>query len=407
VDFDDTPEEAAFRAHARAWLAAYAPSFEPPPGPGDAEGFALLPLAKRWQAAKADAGYARISWPQSVGGGGGTPIQEVIFEEEQRKFRLPTDPFTISLGMCIATLLAWGTPQAIRRFARPAVRGEQLWCQLFSEPAAGSDLGNVRTAAVRDGEEWVVTGQKVWTTGAHVADWGTILVRTDTAVEKYRGLSYFYLDMRSRGIEVRPIRQASGQAAFNEVFLNEVRVPDHQRLGAVGEGWKVAVSTLMNERMAINEAETLNINVDDVVEMARSSHGARPRALDDAAFRSRLATLYARSVGVRYSRYRLLTALSQGQTPGPEAAVGKLVLGRNIQEMARLSMDSRGVGGIVMHADTDPALAEMQEAWLAAAGLRIAGGTDEILRNTLAERVLGLPQEPRLDRNVPFRDLKS
>jgi alkylation response protein AidB-like acyl-CoA dehydrogenase len=400
MDFNDTPEQATFRAEARAWLEANAPRFAPPPG-ADPEGFGQLPLARAWQTAKAEAGYARITWPEAVGGRGGTVIQEVIFEEEQRRFPLPSDAFGISLGMCVTTLMNWGTPEAVARFVRPALRGEELWCQLFSEPAAGSDLGNVRTRAVRDGDDWVVNGQKVWTTGAQFADWGTILVRSDPEAEKYQGMSYFYLDMKSPGVEVRPIRQASGHSSFNEVFFTDVRIPDSQRLGAVNQGWRVAISTLLNERMSVNEADILNITVDDVVAMARArdSNGRRP--IDDPLIRARLATVYARSVGVRYTRYRALTALSHGKEPGPEAAMGKLVLGRNLQEMAKLGMDFRDAAGIIRDT-SDVALDAVQEAWLAAAGLRIAGGTDQILRNTLAERVLGLPQEARLDRNVPF-----
>jgi alkylation response protein AidB-like acyl-CoA dehydrogenase len=406
MNFNDAPPEAKFRAEARAWLSENAPRHEPPPGQREAEGFSQMPRARAWQTAKAQAGYAGISWPVAVGGRGGSVIEEVIFDEEQRRFRLPVDPFGISLGMCITTMIGWATPEAIARFVRPALRGEELWCQLFSEPAAGSDLGNVRTRAVRDGDDWMVTGQKVWTSGAHVADWGTILVRTDPAVEKYRGMSYFYFDMKSPGVEVRPIRQASGHSAFNEVFLTEVRIPDSQRLGGVNEGWKVAVSTLMNERMSVNEADILNITVDDVVAMAklRGADGRRP--IEDAAHQARLANFYARSVGVRYTRYRALTMLSQGGMPGPEAAMGKLTLGRNLQEMAKLAMEFRGAAGIIQD-DGDAALGAMQEAWLAAAGLRIAGGTDQILLNTIAERVLGLPQEARQDRGVPFNTLQS
>ncbi|QUT06705.1 acyl-CoA dehydrogenase family protein [Sphingobium phenoxybenzoativorans] len=407
MDFDDTPEDAVFRTEVRAWLAKHAPRYAPPPGEADAEGFALLPLARQWQTAKAEAGYARIGWPVAYGGRGGSVIQEVIFDEEQRRFPLPPDAFGISLGMCITTLLNWAAPEVLERFVAPALRGEEIWCQLFSEPSAGSDLGNVRTRAVRDGDDWIVTGQKVWTTGAHVSDWGTILVRTDPGAEKYAGLSYFWFDMRSPGVEVRPIRQASGHAAFNEVFLTDVRIPDSQRLGEVGGGWKVAISTLLNERMSVNEADIANITIDDVVAMARKPQADGRRPIDDAASRSRLASLYVRSLGVRYSRYRMLTRLAQGEEPGPEAAMGKLVLGRNIQDMARFAMEMRGPAGIIVDRQGDPELTEMQEAWLYAAGLRIAGGTDEILRNTIAERVLGLPQETRLDRGIPFNQLSS
>ena len=406
MDFDDTAGEAVFRSEARRWLEANAPAYAPPPGQSDAEGFALLPLARRWQAVKADAGYVRISWPTEVGGRGGTPLEEVIFEEEQRRFPLPPDAFGISLGMCMATMIAWAPELAKERFLQPALRGDEIWCQLFSEPSAGSDLANVRTRAVRDGGDWIVNGQKVWTTGAHHANWGTILVRTDPTADKYAGLSFFWLAMSSPGIEVRPIRQSSGHSGFNEVFFTDVRVPDGQRLGDIGGGWKVAISTLMNERMSVNEADIANITIDDVIAMAsRPQRGARP--IDDPVVRHELARLYARSTGVRYTRYRMLTALARGQLPGPEAAMGKLVLARNLQEMSRLALEMRGPAGIVQEGEADPELAAMQETWFYSAGLRIAGGTDEILRNTLAERVLGLPQEARQDRGKPFNELAS
>lgn len=407
MDFDDTPEEARFRSEVRAWLNEHAPAYAPPPGKTDAEGFALLPLARRWQATKADAGFARIEWPEEFGGRGGTPMEEVIFGEEQRRFSLPPDVFGISLGMCVATMMAWAPELARDRFVRPALRGDEIWAQLFSEPSAGSDLGNVRTRAVRDGDEWIIDGQKVWSTGAHVADWATVLVRTDPTAEKYAGMSYFWIDMKSPGIEVRPIKQASGHEGFNEVFLTDLRVPDSQRLGKVGEGWKVAISTLMNERMSVNEADIANITIDDVIAMARKPRHDGHRPIDDPATRQTLARLYARSTGVRYTRYRMLTELSRGQLPGPEAAMGKLALARNIQEMARLAMEMRDGGGIVLGGEQDGELAAMQEAWFYSAGLRIAGGTDEILRNTLAERVLKLPQEARQDRGKPFNELAN
>jgi alkylation response protein AidB-like acyl-CoA dehydrogenase len=405
VDFDDTPQEATFRAEVKQWLTEAAPLHAPPAHIADAEGFEQMPLARRWQAAKADARFAQMTWPEEFGGRGAPAIFDVIFAEEQRRYSLPPDPFGISLGMCIPTMMRWADRATHERHVRPALRGETLWCQLFSEPSAGSDLGNVRTRAVKDGEDWLITGQKVWTTGAHHADWGTILVRTDPTVEKYAGLSYFYFNMRSPGVEVRRIRQISGAAAFNEVFLTEVRVPDSQRLGKVGEGWRVAISTLMLERLSVNEADITNVTIDDVISFARDVRQNGSRAIDDPMVRAQLAQLYARIVGVRYTRYRTLTQLSRGEMPGPEAAMGKAVLGSAIQEMAKLAMSFHGVGGIVADREGLLGLADMQEAWFYAAGLRIAGGTDEILKNIIAERVLELPQDARVDRGVPFNKL--
>lgn len=407
MDFSDTPSEAAFRAEARAWLAENAPKHALPAGTEIGEGYSHMPQSRAWQAAKAAGGFAQITWPKEYGGRGGTPIEQVIFDEEQRHFDVPPNAFGISLPMCVTTLMQWGSEEAKARLIPPALRGETLWAQLFSEPSAGSDLANVRTRAVRDGDDWLITGQKVWTTGAHVADWGTILVRTDPTAEKYAGLSYFYFDMHSPGVEVRPIRQPGGGSGFNEVWLNEVRVPASQMLGAEGHGWKVAISTLMNERMSVNEADFGTVTIDDVVALARDLTIDGVRAIDDPVIRARLAQIYARIVGVRYTRYRHLTTLSKGGLPGPEAAMGKAVLSLAIQEMTRLAMDMHGQAGIVNDRQVDARLAAMHEAYFGAAGYRIAGGTDEILKNTIAERVLGLPGEIRVDRGIPFNQLQG
>lgn len=407
MDFNDTPSEAVFRAKAKAWLAKNAPAHELPPSTERGEGYAHMPQSRAWQAAKADGGFAQITWPKEYGGRAGTAIEQVIFDEEQRRYAVPPNAFGISLPMCVTTLMQWGDEAAKARLIPPALRGDTLWAQLFSEPSAGSDLANVRTRAVRDGDDWLVTGQKVWTTGAHVADWGTILVRTDPAAEKYAGLSFFFFDMRSPGVEVRPIRQPGGGSAFNEVWLTDVRVPNSQLLGAEGQGWKVAISTLMNERMSVNEAEFGTIGIDDVVALARDTKIDGVRAIDDPVIRARLAQIYARIVGVRYTRYRHLTQMSKGSLPGPEAAMGKAVLAPGIQDMTRLAMELYGQGGIVNDRAVDGRLAAMHEAYFNAAGFRIAGGTDEILKNTIAERVLGLPGEIRVDRGIPFNKLQG
>ncbi len=405
MDFDDTPEEAAFRAEAKLWLAENAPKHAPPADRSDAGGLDLMPLARRWQAAKCDARFARMSWPEKFGGRDASPMFDIIFEEEQRRYPMPPDPFRISLGMCIPTIMRWADAAAQERYVHPALRGDTLWCQLFSEPSAGSDLGNVRTRAVRNGDHWIVNGQKVWTTGAHLADYGTILVRTDPTVDKYAGLTSFYLDMRSPGVEVRQIRQMSGGAEFNEVFLTDVRVSDSQRLGGVGEGWAVSISTLMMERMSVNEAEFGNITIDDVITLAcrRGADGTRP--IDNPAFRAKLASIYSRVSGVRYSRYRMLSRLSGNVLPGPEASLGKVVLASAVQEMSKLGMEFQDLAGAIIDRDKDPLLGEIQEGWFFGAGARIAGGTDEILKNIIAERVLGLPQDIRVDRGVAFNQL--
>ena len=207
--------------------------------------------AKAWQAKKADAGYAGITWSKDWGGRGGTAIQQVIYDQEEAKYAVPRGLFDIGLGMCIPTICTWGTQEQRDRFARKALRGEEIWCQLFSEPAAGSDLAGLRTRAERDGDHWIVNGQKIWTSGAHYCDYGVLVTRSDFSAKKHKGLTYFFIDMKSPGIEIRPIKQISGASHFNEVFFTDVRMPDSQRLGAVGEGWKVSLTTLMNERYTI------------------------------------------------------------------------------------------------------------------------------------------------------------
>ena len=253
MDFNDTKEEAEFRSEVKVWLESNAPKSLQVAARYDAIDVKedALSRAREWQAKKAESGYAAITWPKEFGGLGGTAIQSVIYSQEESKYNVPTGFFEIGLGMCIPTMMAWATSEQNERYVKPALHGEEVWCQLFSEPAAGSDVAGVRTKAEKDGDDWIINGQKVWTSGAHFSDFGIIVVRTDPNVAKHKGLSFFFLDMKSEGIEVKPIRQISGGANFNEVFFTDVRVPDSQRLGEVGEGWKVALTTLMNERLAI------------------------------------------------------------------------------------------------------------------------------------------------------------
>ena len=399
MDLDDTASEAAFRAEARAFLEANAP-------PRQREGKAdRLAAAKRWQATKAAAGFAGITWPREWGGRGGTPIEQVIYNQEEEAFAAPKGVFEIGLGMCLPTMIAYAAPEQLERHVGPALRGEEVWCQMFSEPAGGSDLAGLRTRAERDGEDWVINGQKVWTSGAHFSDWGIVVTRTDPGVPKHAGLTMFFIDMRSPGIEVRPIHQMSGQSNFNEVFFTDVRVPDAQRLGAVGQGWKVALTTLMNERLAVGEAP--KPDVEEVVALCRETPLNGRRALDDPAVRDRIAQWYCQARGVKFGRYRMMTALSRGQQPGPEASVSRIVNATKLAEIAAFALDLMGEAGMV----TDPALmpqAELfQQALMAAPGQRIAGGTSEILRNIIAERVLGLPPEIRTDKDLPFNQLRD
>ena len=407
MDFTDTPSEAEFRADARAWLAATAERRAYPGETwkarfGEADG---LVRAKAFQAKKHAAGFAAITWAPEYGGRGGTPIQQVIYNQEEARVLVPRGYFEIGLGMCIPTMHAYATEAQKQRYTPKALAGEEIWCQLFSEPAAGSDLAGLRTRAVRVGDGWVINGQKIWTSGAHFADWGIIVTRSDPKAPKHKGLTFFFLDMRSRGIEVRRIKQVSGASNFNEVYFTDVRVPDTQRLGAVGQGWGVSITTLMNERLAVGDVA--GPDFDEVFALARAVELPEGPAIKNAAVRERLADWYVRQQGLRYTRFRTMTALSRGETPGPEASIAKVVSASKLQEIASFAMDLQDMGGAVLDPAVAPMRAAFQEALLAAPGARIAGGTDEILRNIIAERVLGLPADVRVDKELPFDELPS
>lgn len=404
MDFNDSPQEAAFRAEVRAWLQKNATAHvlranEP------YDEAKLVERGRAWQRCKADAGYAAILWPREFGGRGGTPMEGVIFEEEERRYAIPTGPFVaIGMSMAIPTMLVHGTREQLSRFAQPTLRGDDLWCQLFSEPGAGSDLAAIRTRAVRDGDAWIVNGQKVWSSWAHHADWAILLARTDPSVPKHRGLTFFVLDMKSPGVEVRRIRQISGKSDFDETFLTDVRIPDSHRIGAVGDGWKCAMTTLMNERVGSADDTNEGLSLQALLAMAQITRVDGMPALEDASVRQQIARWYAQEQGLKYFRARLLTQLSKGGTPGPEAALAKLVYARKLQEKTRFAMQMQEYAGVV-GAPLNPAQASVFDAYYWSAAMRIAGGADEILRNQIAERVLGLPGEIRADKDVPFDKL--
>ncbi|WP_420561316.1 acyl-CoA dehydrogenase family protein [Tepidicaulis sp.] len=404
MDFNDTQEEAAYRAEVRKWLDANAKRKASKKDTLDAlSGADALQRAKDWQRKKAEAGFACITWPKEYGGQGGTSIQSVIYSQEEANYLVPTGFYDIGLGMCIPTVLAWGTEEHKARYVGPAIRGEEIWCQLFSEPAGGSDVAGLRTRAEKDGDEWVINGQKVWTSGAHYCDYGIVVVRTDPTVPKHKGLTMFIVDMKSPGVEVRPIRQMSGEANFNEVFFTDVRVPDSDRLGQPGDGWKVALTTLMNERLAVGGGGGADWS--ELVDLARDAELADGPAINNGAVRERIAQWYVETQGLKYTKFRTLTALSKGQTPGPESSISKIVSAPKMQELGSFAMDLQDIGGIIRDRDISAQNATFQNQWFGGAGYRIAGGTDEILRNIVAERVLGLPQDIRVDKNVPFNEM--
>jgi alkylation response protein AidB-like acyl-CoA dehydrogenase len=407
MDFTDTAEESEYRAKARSFLKENAE----PKSSGKrnlASGWnkdEALGAARAWQARKAAGGFAGITMPTEYGGQGLSPILQVIYNQEEANYIAPRGVYEIGLGMCIPTMLAYATESQKQRYAPPALRGEEIWCQLFSESAGGSDLAGLRTRAERDGDDWVITGQKIWTSGAQFSDYAILVTRSDFDVPKHKGLTFFFLSMTSPGIEVRPIKQMSGAANFNEVYFTDVRIPDSQRLGAVGDGWKVSLTTLMNERFAVGVAPPPDF--DEIFDLVRDTELEDGPALDNAMVRDRLADWYVRQQGLKNAHFRTMTALSRGETPGPESSINKVVSAYKYQEVSFFGMEMQEMLGII----TDPDIVAMdglfQIGALSSPGYRIAGGTDEILRNIIAERVLGLPQDIRVDKDVAFRDLPT
>jgi len=410
MHFEDTPEEAAFRAKARAWLEANAELRGPDDSAADLLGERAdeetIRKAKEWQAKKCDAGWACLTWPKEYGGQGLGRMENVIFNQEEGKFKLPPNIYTIGHGMLGPTLIAHGTDEQKSKYLPNMIRGSEVWCQAFSEPDAGSDLAALRTSAVRDGDDWVLNGQKIWCTGAQYCKWGMLPARSDPNTTKHAGLTYFILDMESPGIEIRPIKQINGGQAFNEIFFSDVRIPDSNRLGAEGDGWGVAITTLMNERVSIGAGGTGG-QFRDLLRLARESRRNGKPAIQDSAVRQKLADIYIRSKGIQYTGYRALSALSRGDTPGPEGSIGKAVGAPLMQEIAAFAVELQGPMGGLADQTVAPQEASWQESYLSAPGMRIAGGTDEILKNIIAERVLQLPPEIRVDKNKPFRDIPT
>jgi alkylation response protein AidB-like acyl-CoA dehydrogenase len=408
MNFDDTPREAEFRETVRAWINENAPQ-----GLADRlsqstarkalSGPDLLKTAKAWQKKKADGGWACMYWPREYGGRDASPIERVIWEQEEGDFIRLSQPFRIGIGMCGPTVMAFASEAHKRERLPKLASGEEIWCQLFSEPAGGSDLAGLRTRAERDGDDWIINGQKIWTSGAHYSDYGLLIARTDPNVPKHQGLTMFFLNMKSPGIEVKPIKQSNGDSGFNEVFFTNMRIPDSQRLGGVGDGWNVSLTTLMNERMSIGARVATGFP--EMFEFCSNLMLEDGSAIDDPVVRSKLATWAVRTSGLKYTSYRTMSALSKGERPGPENSIGKLVAGSTLQEIATFAVELQGAAGVVSDPEAAEAAGEFQAMLLRSPSARIAGGTDEILRNIIAERVLGLPGDIRVDKHVPFNKI--
>ncbi len=411
MDFNDTPHEAEFRREVRSWIDANAPkeiehelnqsSF----GNSGLKSGDPIKVAKDWQRKKYDAGWACLHWPKEYGGRGATPIERVIWGQEEGAYSQLSGLFTIGHGMCGPTVMHWASEDLKRELLPRPASGEDVWCQLFSEPAGGSDLAGLRTRAVRDGDDWVVNGQKIWTSGAQHSDWGLLITRTDPDKPKHKGLTMFILRMDSPGVEIRPIKQVNGQSGFNDVYFTDVRIPDGQRLGEVGDGWKVSLTTLMNERLSIGSGMPTGFGeLFDYCMTLELEDGA---AIDDKNVRSKLATFAVRASGLRYTGMRAISALSKGETPGPENSIGKLVAGASMQELSMFALDLQGQMGVLSSPSEAEDRARFQAMLMRSPATRVEGGTDEILRNIIAERVLGLPGDIRVDKDVAFKDIPT
>lgn len=394
-----SPELEAFRARAVAFMTPHVAEF----GQAARNGLSLdddIALARRWQATKQAAGFAGLTFPTEYGGAGLGQLEQILFVEEEAARGFPSPYFVISLSMPIPMMLRWATPEQKAKFVPPALRGEQIWSQLFSEPSTGSDLAAVRTRATRDGDDWIISGQKVWTTFAQYSDYGVIVARSDPDAAKHKGLTYFFVDLKAPGVTVRPIKQLHGAEEFNEVFFDDVRIPDAWRLGEIGAGFRLAVETLMMERYTAAADETgFGPPLDALIAVARETSIRGRPATEDGRIRAVIARNWAVQQSLASIHEKSVMELASGREPGPEGSIHKLVGSRGRREVAVCAMDLLGADGLRFDAAAHPRpKTDFAMSWMDQPTLRIAGGTDEMLLNTVAERILGLPQDYRPDK---------
>src|SRR5688500_1936045 len=387
MDFRDTPEEAAFRAELRDWFAANLPEGWKERGPS--RGRLDEKVSKEWSKRLSEAGYAGLTWPKEYGGAGAPYTHQAIFLEESARAEAPDHIGVIGLGMAGPTIIAHGTDEQKSRYLNKILSGEEVWCQGFSEPGSGSDLASLKTRAEDDGDHYVVNGQKVWSSFAHIGDWCILVVRTDPSAPKHQGLSYLLVDMHSPGIDVRPLRQITGDPEFNEIFFSDVRVPKENIVGSEGEGWRVAMTTLMHERGTLGFALTARLEVltRKVIELASEVRVNGGRAIEDPIVRDKLVKQWIDLQALRFTNYRALTGLVKTGVPGPEGSIAKLWWSESNQRLTKLAIELLG---------PDAQLNEDDGVWNGfwqyqqhrSRGNTIEAGTSEVLRNIVAERVL-------------------
>ncbi|MEU5882343.1 acyl-CoA dehydrogenase family protein [Spirillospora sp. NPDC047279] len=375
---------------ARAWLDANAADLPREPD---------LPTARAFMAQLYDAGYSGITWPAEYGGQGLTAAEERAFQQAARDVTLPVGVFGIGFGMCGPTLISIGTEEQKKRYVRPLLRGEEIWCQMFSEPGAGSDVASLQTRAVLDGDAWVVNGQKVWTSVARQADYGLLIARTNPDAVKHKGITMFIIDMHDPGVTVRPLRDMTGESHFNEIFFDDVRVAPDQIVGTVDEGWSAAVTTLLHERVSIGMGAA---RTERPASFAAVSAAARDRGiLHEPGVVDQLIDLYLQERAFDLFNARLTQEVKAGIFPGARGSIAKLLL-------ADLTLSSADIASEILGPDSvaydDEGKIARALAW--GPGMALGGGTNEIMRNIIGDRVLGLPREPQVDRGIPFRDLK-
>jgi len=395
LDFTLSPDQDAFRRRVRAWLEANIPEdwtkfgLSEVPRP---EAYAFL---RKWQATLYDAGFIGITWPKEYGGQGLTFVEEMILHQEMALQKAPPVLNVLGVGMAGPTIIAYGTEEQKKRYPAKILSCEEIWCQGYSEPNAGSDLASLQTRAAKDGDHWVINGQKVWTSLAHIADWMMLLARTDPDAPKHKGITYFLLDMKTPGVTVKPLKQLTGDAEFNEVFFDNVRVHESRVLGGVNNGWAVGLTTLMYERLALGFGlqVRLRISVDQLLDMARRMDKNGRSLTKDPVMRQKLAQLWIDTESLKYTGARAVTRLLKGELPGPEASAGKMMWVETHQRLQELAMEIQGpYSQLARGAAAAVDGGVWQYSFLRSRANSIEGGTTEIQKNIIGERVLGLPK---------------
>ncbi len=412
-EIEDTPEQAEFRAEFRTWLGEeLAPGWMQSIDAGDDETFERIRTESGfnpfgWTSKIGSSRFAAPLWPKDYGGLSGEPWMMRVIRSELVRYRLPTVSINLlGVGLAGPTIIEHGTEAQKERYLRKILSGEEIWCQLFSEPGSGSDLASLSTRAVRDGDEWVVNGQKVWTSIAQFSAFGMLLARSDPEVPKHEGLSYFILDMKSSGVDIRPLRQLTGSSEFNEVFLSDVRIPDANRVGDVGDGWRCARTTLMNERVTLS-----GVSIDPVSLAGGTRRDPWQTLLEnvpdrsDPVVRQKLAQLYIEAEVKEMTAFRASAARQRGSQPGPEGAVNKVFNAELNQRRTDFALSARGLAGIAWQ-EGDKAAEGRQYSFLRARANTIEGGTSEVLRNQTGERILGLPRDTEVDKGVPWAEAR-